>query len=377
MRHTVRRRVMSWLLALLALALSAGAVLAAPGRADEVQRRVAVQEACAPGVALIGWSDALDKASFDGTDVGGLSALAWDATRGVYYALVDNRGSSSARVYTLSVPLDADGLGTPEVLAVTYLTRADGTPFTGEEIDAEGLALTPEGDLLVSSETEPSIRRFDIDGRLLAELPVPERFLVEPAGGAETNRALEGLAITPDGRHVFTANESPLAPDGWTEDGVGRIRILRYDLQPDGTYQPSAEHLYLTEPGAYVVELVAVSSEQLLVLERGFDLFTIFSGRVFSVSLRGAQDVSGQPSLESSAAAPLTKQQLADIAGCPAPDQRPAPMDNFEGMALGALGALLIISDDNFDTQQVTRLVALSMPIQPAAPLRSHPCGNP
>src|SRR5688500_7742302 len=64
--------------------------------------------ACAPDASLIGFSDALDKTTFAGTPVSGLSALALSgASRGL--ALVDNIGTTPARVY--DVDLDAGKRG--------------------------------------------------------------------------------------------------------------------------------------------------------------------------------------------------------------------------------------------------------------------------
>ena len=62
---------------------------------------------CAAGVDFLGFSDALDKQTFEGTGVVGLSALTYYARRGVYYSLVDNgpAASSEARFYTLCLVL--------------------------------------------------------------------------------------------------------------------------------------------------------------------------------------------------------------------------------------------------------------------------------
>lgn len=52
---------------------------------------------CATGVDLLGFSDALNKRTFEGASVGGLSALAYEARRGVYYSLVDNGPTAPPR----------------------------------------------------------------------------------------------------------------------------------------------------------------------------------------------------------------------------------------------------------------------------------------
>jgi hypothetical protein len=172
--------------ALLALFAAVGilltASLASPQEATAA-RPGAESPECAAGVDLLGFSDTLNKRTFNGTNVGGLSGLTYDATRDVYYGLVDNEGTTPARFYTLRVPTGSSGLGKPRILDVRTLSDENGQPFTGANVDGEGIALTPEGELLISSETEPSIRRFALDGTFLGELPVPERFLVQGGGG--------------------------------------------------------------------------------------------------------------------------------------------------------------------------------------------------
>jgi len=105
---------------------------------------------CGNGVALLGFSDALDGTRFADTNVGGLSALAYDAASGSYRSVVDNEGATPARVYTLTIPLTGNGLGTPVVAGMVLLRDAAGTPFTGRTSDNEGLALLPNGELLIA-----------------------------------------------------------------------------------------------------------------------------------------------------------------------------------------------------------------------------------
>ena len=340
--------------------------------------RPAAGSACttgAAGVGLIGFSDALDKTSFAGTDVGGLSALTYDKHRGVYYALVDNERQTPARFYTLRAPVDRSGFGKPEILSVTTLRDSSGQPFTGENFDGEGITVTKHGELLVSSETEPSIRRFSLDGHFLGELPVPDKFLVAPAGEGQTNKTFESLSLSPNGHSLFTANEGPLASDGQTADGRNRVRILRYDDRGPGGFAPTAEFYYQTEPGQGVSDVSALSGSELLVLERGYVPGEGNTIRIFRVSLKGAADVSGEDSLATSGTEPLKKELLVDLASCPSggaesPGVQQNPLlDNFEGITLGprlsgGRRELLLVSDDNFNTNQVTRLISLGARLQ-------------
>jgi hypothetical protein len=82
-------------------------------------------------VDFLGFSDALDKRTYEGTSVGGLSALAYGGSRATFYSLVDNGRPPppKPRFYTLRTPVK-ERLGTPGILDVTTLKDADGQPFT-------------------------------------------------------------------------------------------------------------------------------------------------------------------------------------------------------------------------------------------------------
>jgi hypothetical protein len=332
---------------------------------------------CASGVDLLGFSDALNKQTFEGTSVGGLSGKTYDGRRGVYHSVVDNQGSTDARFYTLRAPVDHSGLGTPEVTDVTTLRNASGEPFTGADFDGEGITLTRKGKLFISSETEPSIRRFSRDGVLLGELPVPQRFLLAPEGG-QTNQTFESLSLSPNNRSLFTANEGYLVSDGETGDGSDRLRVLRYEDRGPGGFEPAEEFYYLADSGLGVVEISALSERELLVLERGFQAGVGNTVRIYRVSLKGAEDVSGAESLAAAGVEPLEKELLVDLEDCPEGDaespgtQQNELLDNFEALTLGprlpgGRRSLVLVSDDNFSQGKVTRVVALGARLQPSS----------
>lgn len=317
-----------------------------------------------PAVKFLGRSDLLDGTSFDGTEVGGLSALDYDPKRDLYYALVDRQEGGPARYYSLRLPFDGTRLGEPEVLDVTFLRDEEGEPFSAGRLDGEGVALTRRGDLLVASETGPKIFRFALDGRLLGELPVPDKFLVLPSGGAEPNNSFEGLALAPDGRAMFVASQGALGPDR-SEEGPEnqRVRLLRYEVGVTEDSRPEEEIFYLTGPDGGVADLAAVSRDELLVLEHG--------NKVFRVDVSGARDVSGVESLTDPGTGPLRKVLVANLRGCASRggtgDGEPPA---YEGLALGpelAQGgrALLLLSDDNFDEGQTTSVAAVSLSSSP------------
>jgi len=330
----------------------------------------AAAAACTEDVQLIGFSDALDKRTYQGTTVGGLSGLAYDRRDGVFHALVDGQGTTPARFYTLRLTTDAE----PRILDVTTLRRAAGdVPFTGADLDGEGIVVARGRELLVASETEPSIRRFSRSGTQRGSLDVPERFRVAPLGQGASNQTFESLTLTPDRRTLYTATEGPLEPDGAAADGRRRMRILEYRLE-DGEYVPRRQLFHLTEPGQGVVELAARARGELLVLERGFVAGAGNTVRVFRTFLTGAADVSGVDAL-TDADAPLSKELLVDLADCPpsgATNRQPQPnplLDNVEALTFGppvdGRPTLVLASDDNFNPDQVTRLYGLRVRLRP------------
>jgi len=352
---------------LAALALLAGGLTIAPA----AQAATPSWPSCGSGASLIGYSDALDKTVYQGTDVGGLSGLAYDAARNVYYAVVDNQGSTPSRVYTLSIPVSNNGLGNPAITAVTILLDKSGTPFTGENFDGEGLTMAKNGDWLISSETEPSIREFSRDGRLVAELPVPSRFKIKPLGQATRNQAFEGVSLTPSGQTLFVTVESPLSADGYTLDFKGRNRILRY-TSSGNSYAPVAQYYYQTDTLEAVSDILAISDTSLLVLERNFIPGYGNTIRVYQASLVNATDVTNIASLATGNISPLPKKLVVDLGACPdqgVPVKQPQPnrlLDNYEALAWapatsGSQRTLLVMVDDNFSPVEITRVVALSI----------------
>jgi hypothetical protein len=307
-------------------------------------------------VTFLGYSDELDERVYEGTNLGGLSGLAYNSRRDVYYAVVDREAwDAPARFYTLRIPFDDGRLDDQQVLGVTILRDPSGKLYTGKNFDGEGVTVTSGGELLVASEREPSIRRFSLDGRFLAQLPVPRKFHVAPQGQTPSNGAFESLSVSPNGHSLFTATQYPLLADRQMSDRQKRIRLLRYEKRGSAGFQPSEEYFYLTAHN--VSDIVALSERELLVLEGQL---------IFRVSLDEAQDVSGEKSLATSEAVPVEKELLVSLSDCPLPSGADDRHAFLESLALGENlpgggRMLVVVSDDNFDSNLKTRVVALSV----------------
>jgi hypothetical protein len=325
-------------------------------------------------------------ATFEQTVVGGLSSLTYDAARGVYYALSDDQGagftptsSSPARFYTLSIDV-SDGVldpGDVQVLAVTTFLGPDGLSFPALSLDPEGLTLTPQDTLVLTSEgistrgIAPYVREFDLSGQQLAELPVPGYFAPTAGSGVRFNLGFEAAAVAPNGQQLFVGTENALVQDGLaaTTANGSPARILRYHLGHGG---PDREYVYPTDPVAApstiftvngLVELLPLNNEFLLAMERSFSVGAGNTIRIYRLALPGATDVSGVADIHRVAGLrPARKSLLLQLPSTIGGQ----PLDNVEGMTLGPTlpdgrQSVLLVSDNNFTAGQASQVLLLAL----------------
>jgi uncharacterized protein len=368
----------SWARALIAVGVATAGVAAVPQVASAATSWTVPANAgvCPPAAVALGFSDALDKLTRNGIELGGLSSLAWDRRSRAWASTVDNHGTDPARIWFFR------DLGHPTVVRdPLVLRRPDGTPYDGTTADDEGLAVLPDGDYVVSSETEPSIRIFGRDGVQRASLPVPARFAVTgttPDGEATGNATLEGLTITPSGHRIVAAMEGALSGDVSASWDATLHRFLVYDRGTQGSWHLTKQVAYRADAGQRVPEVAAYGEGSLVVEEASFSTGTGNAVSLFAVTgLDGAPDVSAVPNLSAAPAGDvLAKRLVADVVRCPtlgapAKETQANPLlDNYEGMAvlgahrLGRRGPVVagvsLISDDNFSAAQTTRILDLA-----------------
>ncbi|MEG4217292.1 esterase-like activity of phytase family protein [Microcoleus sp. Pol14C6] len=323
---------------------------------------------------------------FQGTEIGGLSGITYDAQKQVYYAISDDRSSKApARFYTLKINLQSGKLEKEQITftGVTTLLDENGKSFPELSLDTEGIAFTgnsvfvsSEGD--VDRQINPFIKEFSLDGKLLKTLPIPELFLPDDKGtkGIRNNLSFESLTLTPDRKYLFTATENALVQDGAVvslETG-SPCRILRYDAVSGN---PEASFLYITEPlpaGANpvgkltsngLVDLLAIDDNRLLSLERAFSLETGTTIRIFEISLEKGDRIEALESLKSrlGEVSPAQKRLLLDL------ETLKIPLDNIEGLTFGpVLGdgsrGLILVSDNNFSPLQETQILGFQIKVQ-------------
>jgi hypothetical protein len=326
-----------------------------------------------------------DPVSGQDTSVGGLSGLAYDAKRSVYYAVSDDRGENQPpRFYTLQIDADPSGIADLRIVGVTFLDSDAATPgiqpYERGDSDLEDIELLADDTLLISSERDrqsrPWIRRFGLDGSLLGELPIPDRFVsvYEPGPdgrprvtrGMRSNLAFEGMALTPSQQTLFVINEQALAQDGpgSTADHGTNVRILRMELDGAGGSVPTAQYVYAVEQAFAPSQDPNVPADNgvsamlwirpvlpqydLLVMERAFASGVGNDVNLYGVTLTDATDVRDVDALPQPFAGRFAQKTL--LANVTALGVQP---DNLEALALGPTlpnghPSLLVMSDDNF-----------------------------
>jgi hypothetical protein len=335
---------------------------------------------------------------FGDTEIGGLSSITFDSARDVYYVLSDDQGNrptgDPVRYYTVAIDLSDGTLdaGDVEFIDVTQLFEIETTAFPPGGLDPEGFTLGRKGFFFMSSEgnifanpiLDPFIRRYNRDGEVTADLPIPDKYI--PNGvdqGVRFNLSFESLNVTPNGRVLATAGEGALFQDGpaSTFTNSSLARILQYDLRKR---KPISEYVYEVAPWAEpsaifgvngIVEVLPIDDVgTMLVMERSFSVGGVLGGGtgnvvvINEISTQGATDVLGNEALyEGGSPVPFTPVSQMEVFAF---DDLGIPIDNIEGMTFGPLMPdgripLIIVSDNNFGPGQFTQFIVLALDIEP------------
>jgi hypothetical protein len=161
----------------------------------------------------------------------------------------------------------------------------------------------------ISDEYGPYVYEFDrLSGERTHVFTLPTKFAVpypnamgavEISGntaGRVANKGMEGLAITPDGKTLVGAMQSPLIQDGGDVKG-GVTRIVTIDIKTGKTHEYAYQLDIATK--TTVSDILAINDHEFLVDERdskgradAVNEKAVFK-KLFIVDLQFAQDVSG------------------------------------------------------------------------------------
>lgn len=327
-----------------------------------------------------------------GTRIGGLSGISYDAQRGVYYTISDDKSAfGKVRFYTVRLALSSNGVDDVQFVSTQPLLDESGNPFHDDDTanppviapDAEAIAFdhvreqiywASEGFAKKSANgatpvlANPWIRIAGLDGTYRGEFTLPPGFAYSPDGshGPRRNNAFEGLSLSPDGRFLFASMEAPLVQDGpaVNTDHGALIRITKFDVE---SRTPVAQYAYFVEPSPPptrfngVSDILALSDTSFLVVERAATLPHL-AVSIYRADVDAATDTLHLRSLSDQPVTPITKTLAIDLNVLP----ELKPLDNIEGITLGpklpdGRQSALLVSDDNFSSSEVTQFLAFAI----------------
>lgn len=334
-----------------------------------------------------------------------------------YNAKLDETVTFIPRFNTLTLALQPAAAGeklpftlTPELTATTLLWSADaltygsgegldvgsGVPaentegkhyFTGRSdafdpaqsscnpgngrFDAEGIRVSADGTrVYVSDEYGPYLYEFDrATGARTRAIKLPDSLCISHlsplkddeiegnATGRVTNKGMEGLAITPDGKTLVGVMQAALAQDAADKPAKKLVRLIRIDLASGATQQFG----YKLTDGSGISEIVAINDHEFLLDERDGaglgDGSPAEAKKLFRIDLKDAKDISDLTGAAAAEAA-VAKTEVFDLVKAlgalgVAPDQVPS---KIEGLAFGedvtldgqVLHTLYVANDNDF-----------------------------
>ncbi|MGX9777049.1 esterase-like activity of phytase family protein [Janthinobacterium aestuarii] len=345
------------------------------------------------GLRLIGEQRIALKHAFEGTSVGGLSGIDYDAANKSWVMESDDRSEiNPARFYRAALNFDSKAFTSVTLSSVHFFTQPDGSRYPnlahakldrGDQVaDIETIRVDPQdGSLWYGSEgnrkvgLHPFVRHADSGGRYLATLPTPAMFNVSKEEvGSRNNMTFEALSFASDGKSLWLGMEAALYQDGplATPDNGSIVRITRLDRAG----KVLGQYAYPVEPVASrpgpgreadngVSEILAVNDHLVLVVERAgvANADGVYTNhvRIYEMETEGATDVQALPALAGASYVPARKRLLLDLEKIGL-----ARVDNIEGISWGprlenGRRSLVLVSDDNFNPLQVTQILAFEV----------------
>ncbi|WP_326799886.1 esterase-like activity of phytase family protein [Streptomyces sp. NBC_01808] len=334
------------------------------------------------------------KLDFRGTTVGGLSGVDRDRCTGEYVFISDDRSFlQPARFYTAEVDVDADGVHSVRFTGTRPFRQPDGALYpspsadAAKAVDPEEVRVDPrtcrywwaqEGDRPAAAGAplvQPSIQVASRTGAYRGQLRLPDNYAItRDERGPRRNQSLEAFTFGFRSGVVTSAVEGPLIQDGPVPDthhgALVRVTQQTRGGRVLGQYAYPIEKIFAESdpdspwgPDTGVPSILAFPDDphRFLVLERTWVAGSGYKIRLYDATTRGASDVRAVDSLAERHVVPMRKKLVADFDTLGL-----STVDNTEGMTWGpelpsGERSLILVSDDNFDKDAVTQVVALAV----------------
>jgi hypothetical protein len=337
---------------------------------------------------LIGQQVLPRRVDFQGTVVGGLSGIDYDAKNDSYVLISDDRtttdSANAPRLYTAKLSFDATQFSGVQLLSSIKLKQPDGSDYPkvpdAKVADPEAVRIDPvsgnyvwvsEGDRTLTSTPvrviNPFIREVNTQGVHQREYTLPAMFAMSSnETGPRGNAVFEGLTFSPDGRSAVVLMEGPLYQDG-ALPGLSSGAQSRITVFDRASGQATAQYAYPIEKvqatpvpdTAFSVsgatEILALSATRFLVLERSFSVGVVGNQvRLYEIDISKASNVLNTATLAGVTA--VTKRLVLDFETL---KTQLGGIANLEGMTFGPRLAngrlsLVVVADDNFPTADST-----------------------
>ena len=203
-------------------------------------------------------------------------------------------------------------------------TQSSTNPQNGR-LDPEGIRLSNDGkSVFITDEYGPYVYQFDRNsGKRLKVFTLPVYYAATKPAAAEaieipnnkvgriSNKGMEALAITPNGKTLVGMMQQNLA-----QDKKKFLRIITIDIVTGGTH----EYVYQLSKGSSVSDIFAINDHEFLVDERegaglGDGSLAVVK-KLYKIDLTGATDVSGVAALSDANLSGITlvqKEEFLDV----------------------------------------------------------------
>jgi hypothetical protein len=336
--------------------------------------------------------------------LGGFSAIDYSAEQKLFFVAPDRGPDDGAVKYQCRIQLirmerGGEDLNQPwsyEVVKTTMLTDSQGRPFVGlsrqfesdqqfsHRFDPEGIRVLADGRFIISDEYGPYLVVFSPEGKEVKRFKIPAHYQIKNPGigkddenaqnkvGRQTNRGMEGLAITADGKYLYGLMQSPLLQDSkLSQKGKPtglNCRLIRFDMQSGET----TEYVYvLDNEDNKLNEILAISDSEFLVIERDGEAGDDAKyKKIVKIDISEATPIDGTESLPEKGLAqgvqPVAKTMLIDLldpkyklAGKQMPEK-------IEGITFGpkmddGRSLLFISSDNDFSAENPTQIYIFAL----------------
>jgi len=248
------------------------------------------------------------------------------------------------------------------------------TDQTAGRFDPEGFRFGTEGNFYVSDEYGPQLIEFRSTGEEVRRFALPEHLSVlHPADskaaenaansiGRSSNKGMEGLAISPDGKQLFGIMQHVLLQDG-ERDEFGKpvglnCRLISIDIATGKT----REFVYqLDDVSNGLNEILAIDDHTFLVIERdGLIGADAKFKKIMKIDLTNATEISGVDQLPAidlpSQIQPVRKEVFIDMLAPKfglKPDQIPEKLEvlTFVDTLADGRETLVVASDNDFNAE--------------------------